>query len=163
MGKKTLKKTKSLAKLQNNIKMYHIIKLMDDKAVKLFSEKNLVFIATVMKDGSPQVSPVWANYDDDGYILVNTAEGRLKHKNILRDPRVAVSVVSKDNPLDMTTIRGTVVELIPDYQYKHADKLTKQYMNRDHYPFKRDGEKRVVLKIKPDKVFVLPELQMNEE
>ena len=134
---------------------------MDDKAVQLFSGKNLVFIATLMKDGSPQLSPVWANYAD-GYVLVNTAEGRIKHKNVLRDSRVAVSVVSKDNPLDMTTIRGTVEELIPDYDYVHADKLTQQYMGRDHYPFKRDDEKRVILKIKPAKVFVLPELKMSE-
>lgn len=134
---------------------------MDDKAVKLFSEKNLVYIATVMKDGSPQVSPVWANYED-GRILVNTAEGRIKHKNVLRDPRVAVSVVSKNNPLDMTTIRGVVEELIPDYDYEHADKLTQQYMGREHYPFKRDDEKRVILKIKPNKVFVLPELKMSK-
>lgn len=134
---------------------------MDEKAVKLFSGKNLVFVATVMKDGSPQVSPVWANYED-GYVLVNTAEGRVKHKNVLRDPRVAVSVVSKDNPLDMTTIQGVVEELIPDYDYKHADKLTQQYMEREHYPFKRDDEKRVILKIKPNKVFVLPELKMSD-
>lgn len=135
--------------------------MIDQKAVKLFSEKNLVFVATIMKDGSPQLSPVWANYED-GCILINTAEGRIKHKNILRDPRVAVSVVSKDNPLDMTTIRGTVEKIIPDYDYKHADRLTQQYMGREHYPFKRDGEKRIILKIKPNKVFVLPELKMNE-
>ncbi len=134
---------------------------MDKKAEKLFSEKNLVFIATVMRDGSPQVSPVWANYED-GYILINTAEGRIKHKNILRDPRVAVSVVSHENPLDMTTIRGTVEELIPDYDYSHADKLTQQYMNRPHYPFKTSDEKRIILKIKPIKVFLLPELKMQE-
>ncbi len=134
---------------------------MDEKAVKLFSAKNLVFIATVMKDGSPHVSPVWANYEEDN-ILINTAEGRIKHKNILRDPRVAVSVVSHDNPLDMTTIRGTVIELIPDYDYTHADKLTLQYMGREKYPFKRADEKRIILKIKPDKVFILPELKMQE-
>ena len=135
---------------------------MDEKAVRLFSEKNLVFIATIMKDGSPQVSPVWANYEE-GYVMVNTAEGRIKHKNVLHDSRVAVSVVSKDNPLDMTTIRGVVEELIPDYDYKHADKLTQQYMGREHYPFKREDEKRVILKIKPTKVFVLPELKMSDE
>ena len=134
---------------------------MDDKVIQLFSAKNLVFIATVMNDGSPQVSPVWANYDD-GHVLVNTAEGRIKHKNILRDPRVAISVVSKNNPLDMTTIRGTVTELIPDYDYSHADKLTLQYMDREKYPFKRADEKRIILKIKPDKVFILPELKMQE-
>jgi PPOX class probable F420-dependent enzyme len=134
---------------------------MDDKVIKLFSEKNLVYIATVMNDGAPQVSPVWANHED-GYILVNTAEGRIKHKNVLRDPRVAVSVVSIDNPLYMTTIRGTVEELVSDYEYKHADKLTQQYMGRERYPFKREGEKRIILKIKPSKVFVLPELKMSE-
>ena len=134
---------------------------MEQKAIDLFGAKNLVFIATVMKDGSPQVSPVWANYEND-CIMINTAEGRIKHKNILRDPRVAVSVVSKDNPLDMTTIRGKVEEIVPDYDYKHADRLTKQYMGRDHYPFKRAEEKRIILKIKPDKVFVLPELKMQD-
>ena len=135
--------------------------MIDEKVIKLFSEKNLVFIATIMKDGSPQLSPVWANYES-GFILVNTAEGRIKHKNILRDPRVAVSVTSNDNPLDMTTIRGTVVEIISDSEYNHADKLTQQYMGRNHYPFKRDNEKRIILKIKPHKVFVLPELKMND-
>ena len=135
--------------------------MIDEKTKMLFEQKNLVYIATLMKDGSPQLSPVWANYED-GYILINTAEGRIKHKNVLRDPRVAVSVVSRDNPLDMTTIRGKVEELVPDYDYVHADKLTKQYMNRDHYPFKREGEKRVILKIKPERVFVLPELKPND-
>ena len=137
------------------------IKLIDDKVVKLFSAKNLVFIATLMKDGSPQLSPVWANCED-GFILVNTAEGRIKHKNILRDPRVAVSVTSNDNPLDMTTIRGTVIEIIPDYHYHHADKLTQQYMGRSNYPFKQPDEKRIIFKIKPEKIFVLPELKMND-
>ncbi|QUC65369.1 PPOX class F420-dependent oxidoreductase [Nitrosopumilus sp. K4] len=135
---------------------------MDEKAKNLFLGKNLVYIATLMKDGSPQLSPVWADFEDE-HILVNTAEGRIKHKNVLRDPRVAVSVVSKDNPLDMTTIRGKVVELIPDYDYKHADRLTQQYMGREHYPFKRENEKRIILKIKPERVFVLPELKMNDE
>ena len=137
------------------------INLINDKVIKLFSAKNLVFIATLMKDGSPQLSPVWANYED-GFILVNTAEGRIKHKNILRDPRVAVSVTSNDDPLDMTTIRGIVIEIIPDYQYHHADKLTQQYLGRTNYPFKQPDEKRIIFKIKPEKVFVLPELKMSD-
>lgn len=113
-----------------------------------------------MKDGSPQLSPVWGNYDS-GYILVNTAEGRVKHKNILRDPRVALSVVSNDDPLEMTTIRGIVEEIIPDYNYVHADKLTLQYLGQKHYPFKKDNEKRIIFKIKPEHVFVMPELKMD--
>ena len=135
---------------------------MNEKTIKLFQDKNLVFIATLMKDGSPQLSPVWANYED-GHVLVNTAEGRIKHKNVLRDPRVAISVVSKDNPLDMTTIRGTVVEMIPDYDYKHADRLTMQYTGHDHYPFKRKDEKRIIFKIRLERIFVLPELKMNND
>ncbi len=135
---------------------------MDPKVIQLLQDKNLVFIATLMKDGSPQLSPVWADFEDD-YVLVNTAEGRIKHKNVLRDPRVAVSVVSNNNPLDMITIRGKVVEIIPDYDYNHANRLTKKYMGKDNYPFKREGEKGIILKIKPEKVFVLPKLIMNED
>jgi len=135
---------------------------MDPKVIQLLQDKNLVFIATLMNDGSPQLSPVWADFEDD-YVLVNTAEGRIKHKNVLRDPRVAVSVVSNNNPLDMITIRGKVVEIIPDYDYNHANRLTKKYMGKDNYPFKHEGEKRIILKIKPEKVFVLPELIMNED
>ncbi len=133
---------------------------MEQKAKDLFKDKNLVFIATVMKDGSPQLSPVWADYED-GHIMVNTAEGRVKHKNVLRDPRVALSVVSQNNPLDMTTIRGKVIEIVPDYDYVHINKLTKKYMGVENYPFRQEGEKRIVLKIKPEKVFVLPDLPMN--
>ena len=136
--------------------------MLQEKTIQLFQKRNIVFIATIMKDGSPQLSPVWANYDS-GYILVNTAEGRIKHKNILRDPRVAISVVSHDNPLDMTTIRGTIKEIIPDYNYIHADKLTLQYLGQKHYPFKRENEKRIILKIKPESVFVMPELKMNND
>ncbi len=135
---------------------------MDDKVIKLFEERNLVFIATIMKDGSPQLSPVWADFEDE-HVLVNTAEGRIKHKNVLRDPRVAVSVINQNNPLDMTTIRGKVVDIIPDYEYKHANKLTKKYMGKEKYPFKQPGEKRIIFKILPERVFVLPKLKMNQD
>ena len=134
--------------------------MLEEKTIKLFQQKNIVFIATLMKNGAPQLSPVWANYDS-GYVLVNTAEGRIKHKNILRDPRVAVSVVSNDNPLDMTMIQGIVEEIIPDYDYFHADKLTQQYMGLKYYPFKRENEKRIILKIKPKRIFVMPELKIK--
>ena len=133
---------------------------MEPKAKNLFKGKNLVFIATVMKDGSPQLSPVWADYED-GYIMVNTAEGRVKHKNVLRDSRVAISAVSQNNPLDMTTIRGKVIEIVQDYDYVHINKLTKKYMGVENYQFRQANEKRIVLKIKPEKVFVLPDLPMN--
>ena len=134
---------------------------MDQKVKRLFEEKNLIFIATVNLDGSPQLTPVWGDYQG-GYILVNTAEGRIKHRNVLHDSRVAVCVVSHENPLDMTTIRGNVVDIISDYDYTHADKLTKKYMNLSKYPFKRVDEKRIVFKIKPRYVYVLPAVNMNQ-
>ena len=134
---------------------------MESKVINLLNGKNLVFIATIMKDGSPQVSPVWANLEDE-HIMVNTAEGRIKHKNVLRDPRVALSIVDSNNPLDMTSIKGTVVEIIPDYDYIHANKLTKKYLGKETYPYRRENEKRIIFKIKPEKIFVLPELKMNE-
>ena len=128
---------------------------MDPKVEQLFQQKNLIFISTINSDGSPQLTPVWGDYDD-GCVFVNTAEGRLKHKNVLRDPRVAISVVDHGNPLNMTTIKGKVIEIIPDYDYAHANKLTKQYLGIDEYPFKRDGEKRIIFRIKPVKIFVMP-------
>jgi len=130
---------------------------MDQKIVKLFQGKNLVFIATINPDGSPQLTPVWGNYYDD-HILINTAEGRVKHKNVQKDPRVAVSIVDNDNPLNMVTIRGKVVQIIPDYDYLHINKLTKQYMGINEYPFKREGEKRITFKIKPEKTFLMPDI-----
>ncbi len=132
----------------------------DPGVIRLFREKNLVFIATVMGDGSPQLSPVWGDFAD-GHILINTAQGRVKHKNILRDPRVAVSVVGSADSLDMTAIRGRVVEIIPDYDYVHADKLAKKYMGLERYPYRRPGEKRIILKIAPEKIFVMPEMRTD--
>ena len=134
---------------------------MDQKVERLFRENNLIFIATINLDGSPQLTPVWGDYQD-GHILVNTAEGRIKHRNVLHDSRVAVCVVSHENPLYMTTIRGNVVDIISDYDYIHADKLTKKYMNLPKYPFKRINEKRIVFKIKPEHVYVLPAINMNK-
>ena len=135
---------------------------MDQKVERLFHEKNLIFIATVNLDGSPQLTPVWGDYQDD-HILVNTAEGRIKHRNVLHDSRVAVCVVAHDNPLDMTTIRGNVLEIIQDYDYTNADALAKQYMGLEKSPCKRPGEKRIILKIKPEHVYILPEISMNDE
>jgi len=131
---------------------------MDPKVEKLFQGKNLIFIATINTDGSPQLTPVWGNYNDN-HILINTAEGRIKHRNVKNDPRVAVSVVEHDNPLNMTTIKGKVIEIIPDYDYLHANELTKQYMGISEYPFKRENEKRIIFKIKPEKIFVMPDIR----
>lgn len=130
----------------------------DGKIERLFAGRNLVYIATVMRDGAPQLSPVWGEMRG-GHVLVNTAEGRVKHRNVLRDPRVAVCVADADNPLDMVTMRGRVVKITPDGDYAHADRLTRQYTHHERYPYRRRDEKRIILDILPEKTFVMPEIR----
>lgn len=118
----------------------------------LFKGKNFAFVASLMSDGGPQITPVWVDYDGK-FILINTAEGRTKQRNFVRDPRVAVSVVDHENPYNMVTIRGRIVEQTASGADEHIDKLAKKYLGVDKYPFRSASEKRVILKIKPEKVF----------
>jgi PPOX class probable F420-dependent enzyme len=121
---------------------------------KLFEEKNFAFLATLMKDGSPQVTPTWVDIDkSDSTVLVNTAKGRTKHRNVSTDPRVAVSVIDFSNPYRMVAIRGKVIEQINGKEAdQHIDKLAKKYLGEDKYPRRRPGEERILLKIKPEHV-----------
>lgn len=119
---------------------------------KLFEDKNLAFVATLMKDGTPQITPIWVDIEND-IIVINTAEGRIKQKNLLRDPRVAISIVDRNNPYNMVTIRGKVVEQTTTGADLHIDKMAKKYLGVDKYPFARSGEKRILLKVKSEKVF----------
>jgi PPOX class probable F420-dependent enzyme len=128
-------------------------KVTDPSVRKIFEGKNFVFISSIMKDGSPQVTPTWVDIEN-GNILVNTAIGRIKHKNISRDPRVALAIADQNNPYDMVTVRGrTIEQLTGDAAEEHIDKMAKKYIGKDKYPFRLPGEKRVILKIKPEKVF----------
>ena len=121
---------------------------------KLLGAKNFAFVATLMKDGSPQITPVWIDFEKDtNTILINTAEGRVKHQNISRDPRIAISVINHDNPYEMVTIRGKVIDQITKDAAEHADKLAKKYLGLDKYPYHSPNEKRVILKIEPERVF----------
>lgn len=126
--------------------------VLSPEVASLFQDKNLAFVATVMPDNSPQITPVWIDLVD-GVIVVNTAQGRVKQKNISRDPRVAISIVDRNNPYNMVTIRGKVVEQTEVGADAHIDKMAKKYLGVDKYPFAVPGEKRVLLKILPEKVF----------
>ena len=128
--------------------------ITDPSIAKLFEGKNFAFLATLMRDGSPQVTPTWVDIDkNNDTILVNTARGRIKHRNISRDPRVAVSLIDSSNPYDMVTVRGRVVEQIRGKNAdEHIDKLAKKYLDEEKYPRRRPGEERVLLRIKPELV-----------
>jgi len=122
---------------------------------KLFEDKNLAFVSTLMKDDSPQITPVWIDLVD-GIILVNTAKGRIKQKNVSRDPRVAIAIVDRNNPYNMVTIQGNVVEQTTEGADKHIDKMAKKYLGVDKYTFAVPGEERILLKIVPSKIFHMP-------
>jgi PPOX class probable F420-dependent enzyme len=132
-------------------------RILIEPVIKIIKDKNFAFLGTIMKDGRPQVSPIWIDIDDNNnIILFNTAQGRIKHKNISRDPRVSLSLVDKDNPYSMVTIQGTVIEQTTIGADEHIDKLAKKYLNIDRYPSHSPSIKRVICKIKPEKMYYLP-------
>ncbi len=118
---------------------------------KLFREPNYGHMATLMPDGSPQVSPVWVDIDGNR-ILVNTAEGRVKPRNVRRDARVAISIYNQDNPYSSAFIRGRVVEITHEGADEHIDKLARKYLGQDTYPYRQPGDQRVILVIEPEHV-----------
>lgn len=132
-------------------------RILTEPVIKIIKDKNFAFLGTIMKDGRPQVSPIWIDIDDNNNILLfNTAQGRIKHKNISRDPRVSLSLVDKNNPYSMVTIQGTVIEQTTIGADEHIDKLAKKYLNIDRYPSHSPSIKRVICKIKPEKMYYLP-------
>src|ERR1700753_1405717 len=122
-----------------------------DGATHLFVNKEMAHVATLNADGSPQVSAVWIALDGD-LITFNTAEGRLKPKNLRRDGRVAISIADDENPYENVMVQGKVVELTNDGADDDIDALAKRYLDADSYPFRQDGQERVIAKLDPEKV-----------
>ena len=120
------------------------------KAIKLIKGKNFGYLATVMKDGSPQVTPVWVDLEGD-LIIVNTVIGRLKQINIERNPKVAIAIADFSNQYDMVTIRGAVVAQTTNGTREHIDKLAKKYLGKDKYPWFLSNEPRIILKVRPER------------
>jgi PPOX class probable F420-dependent enzyme len=124
---------------------------LSDSVKQLFLEPNFAHLATIMPDGSPQVTPVWVEMEGDR-IVVNTAEGRLKPRNVRRDPRVAISIVRQENPYQAVYIRGRVVETRHEGADESIDRLAKKYIGQDRYPWRQPGEQRLILVIEPERV-----------
>jgi PPOX class probable F420-dependent enzyme len=117
----------------------------------LLQKKAFAHLATVMADGSPQVTPVWLDFDGT-YVRVNSAQGRVKDKNMRRTPRVALAIQDPDNPYRYLAIRGRVEEVTEVGADSHIDSLSKKYLGKDTYPYRREGEVRVIYKIRPERV-----------
>ncbi len=122
--------------------------------VALLKKKSFAHFATLMAKGGPQVSAVWVDVDGD-HVLVNSAEGRLKDRNVRRDPRVAISVTDPDNPYKSVSLRGRVVDITTDGADAHIDAMAKKYMDVDEYPYRTPDEVRVIYRVAVDRVSVM--------
>jgi len=122
-----------------------------DSFKDLLTKVAFAHLATVMADGSPQVTPVWFSYDGS-LVWVNSAKGRLKDKNMRRSKQVALSIQDPDNAYRYLAIQGEVEEINEDGADAHSDALAKHYLGKDSYPFRAAGEVRVIYKIRPKKV-----------
>jgi PPOX class probable F420-dependent enzyme len=122
-----------------------------DEAKHLFENKDLAHVATINPDGTPQVSAVWIGRDGD-LITFNTADGRVKPRNLRANPAVALSIHGQENPYENLIVQGKVVEITADGADDEIDALAKRYMDVDSYPFRQPGEQRLTVKIEPEKV-----------
>ena len=118
---------------------------------QLLQEPAFCQLATLMPDGSPQITQVWVETDGD-HILINTIEGSQKEKNVRRDPRVAVNVVDPTNAWRIAMVRGRVVEVTTEGAVRQIDRLAKKYLDEDVYPFHRPDRVRTTIKIAPEKI-----------
>ncbi|MFO1464912.1 MAG: PPOX class F420-dependent oxidoreductase [Steroidobacteraceae bacterium] len=124
--------------------------IIPDKFRDLFEKPAFAHLATVMPDGRPQVTPVWVSYDGR-YIHVNTAIGRQKDRNMVRDGRVALSILDPANSYRYLEVRGRVAERTENGADASIDALSQRYLGKP-YPFRQPGEKRVLFKIEPEHV-----------
>jgi PPOX class probable F420-dependent enzyme len=121
-----------------------------DKYRDLFTKRAFASLGTMMPDGTPQVTPVWVDLDGD-LVVVNTAKGRQKDRNMRRDPHVALAIIDPENPYRYLEIRGRVAEISEDGADAHIDKMAKKYLGADKYPYRQSGEVRVMFKIRPER------------
>ncbi|WP_115862725.1 PPOX class F420-dependent oxidoreductase [Halorussus litoreus] len=119
----------------------------------LFERETFASFATLMADGTPQVTPVWIDRDESGHVLVNTARGRLKERNVERDSKVGLCVMDPDDPYRYVSVRGEVVEVTEDGAVEQIDELARRYMDVEEYPnHGEEGGPRVIIRIRPDRV-----------
>lgn len=123
-----------------------------DKYLDLLQQKKaFANLATIMPDGSPQVTPVWFDWQN-GVLRVNTAKGRTKARNMTQGSSVAVSIQDPDNPYRYVQIRGRVARVAEEGADAHINSLAKKYLGQDTYPYRQPGEVRMMIEIEPKSV-----------
>jgi len=117
----------------------------------LTAKKAFANLATINADGTPQVTPVWFDWDGR-HLRINSAKGRVKDKNLRRTPSVALSIQDPDNPYRYVQIKGRVTSVTETGADAHIDALAKKYLGQDRYPYRKADEVRVTYVIAPDRV-----------
>jgi len=125
-----------------------------EKYRDLFNKKAFASLATLMPDGRPQVTPVWCDVEGE-LVVVNSAKGRQKDRNLRRDPRVSLAIIDPDNPYRYLELRGRVVEITEQGAAAHIDKMAKKYLGVDKYPYANPNEVRVMYKIQPERTSMM--------
>ncbi len=125
---------------------------LTEKARKMLEGKNFVYLATVNPNGTPQVTPTWVDTDGN-HVLINTALGRVKHRNMKKNPHVAMAITDQANPYNLIVIQGKVVDHVTGQVAEdHIDKMAKKYRGQEKYANRKAGEHRVLVKIQPIRV-----------
>jgi PPOX class probable F420-dependent enzyme len=120
-----------------------------DKYLDLLQQKKaFASLATLMPDGTPQVTPVWFDYTG-GMVRVNTARGRVKARNLKPGAAVALAIIDPDEPYRYLQIRGRVGQVREEGADAHIDALANKYLGKDKYPFRQPGEVRLMYEIEP--------------
>ena len=122
--------------------------IIPERFLDLFEKKAFANLVTLMADGSPQVTPVWVDFDGTR-VIVNSARGRQKDRNIRRNPSVALAISDPGNPYRYLEVRGRVAEITEDGASEHIDRMAKKYLGLDQYPYRAPGEVRVLYRIEP--------------
>jgi PPOX class probable F420-dependent enzyme len=126
---------------------------LSEKQAQLFLDKNLGAVATIREDGTPQVTPVWVDYDGEN-VVFNTAAPRTKWKNLKRDPRVSIEVHSAEDPYTYVSVTGTAeLDENEEEANRHIDKLSEKYRGIPTYQGHKPGERRVIVRVKPERVW----------
>jgi PPOX class probable F420-dependent enzyme len=124
---------------------------LNEKQAKLFTDRNWGVIATIREDGSPQATPVWIDYDGEN-VLVNSAVGRAKVRNVERDPRATVTVLPADDQQSGYVMVSGPTRVVEEGALEHINMLAKKYLGQDKYPYLGPGEKRVIIELRPERV-----------
>jgi PPOX class probable F420-dependent enzyme len=125
--------------------------VLSEKARALIARPVLASLATLNPDGSPQITPLWVDLEGDD-VVFNTAQGRKKARNLERDARVAVTVIDPDDAYNVVALQGTVTDVTSDGADAHIDALAKKYLGVDTYPMRREGEVRVRVTVRTDRI-----------